>query len=127
MRRRRLLPFLIVACVLNVCGDCGSTPGTGGTGPEQPIDGTERFGWDQAASDVSELSTFRFALYLDGVREQAPEVTCGTIPSGAGFPCTCQLPTIPAGAHTLQVAAYVNDEGTIRESDRSAPLRVVKR
>jgi hypothetical protein len=34
---------------------------------------------------------------------------------------------MPAGAHTLQIAAFVIDGGIIRESARSAAVRVMKR
>lgn len=105
---------------------CGS-PGQGPAGSPQAITGSERFGWDQAAADLGELATFRFVFYVDGVRSESVEATCGTAPGAAGFPCTCQLPAMAAGLHALQLAAYVDDNGTIRESERSAPLRVQKR
>ena len=106
------------------CGgrSSGNQPGEGVL-----INGTERFGWDQPAADAGELGTFRYALYLDGVRREAEDVSCGGAPAPAGFACTCRLPAMSAGAHTLAVAAFVIDAGTTRESPPSAALAVVRR
>lgn len=84
-------------------------------------------GWDQKAGDVRELSSFGYAVYVDGTRSEASNVSCGETPGAAGFPCTCRLPPLAQGSHSLQVAAYVNDAGTVRESDRSAALQVILR
>src|SRR5262249_21551895 len=42
------------------------------------------------------------------------------------FDCSAPLPGMPSGAHTLEIAAYVVDNGgTILESSKSAPLQVI--
>ncbi len=103
---------------------CGpSAPPTGGSG--EPVTGSERFGWDQPAADAAELTTFRYALYVDDVRSEAGGVSC-TAGDGGRFACTSDLPSMTAGRHTLQVAAFVLDAGVVRESSRSASVTVVK-
>jgi hypothetical protein len=115
--------FIVFAsCVLAACG--GSPPVPSGT---ETITGVERFGWDQPAADAGELGSFRYALYLDGARSEASDVSCTTGPSTGRFACTARLPDMPAGVHTLEVAAFVLDGGALRESTRSASLRVLKR
>jgi hypothetical protein len=91
------------------------------------ISGSERFGWDQPAADAGELATFRYAMYVDEVRSEAADVSCDASPSAGRFACTSRLPSMSIGAHTLQVAAFVIDAGAVRESARSAGVRVVKR
>ena len=111
--------------VLFVAGCGGGSPTTPGSG--DTITGIERFGWDQPAADAGELATFRYALYLDEARGEAANVSCDTTSSGGRFACTSNLPSMSTGAHTLQVAAFVIDAGAVRESTRSASVRVVKR
>jgi hypothetical protein len=119
------LAVLLVSTSVLRCG--GSNTSSGSTGEGQILNGNERFGWDQPASDRSELASFRFALYVDGVRAEAVDVTCGNTASSGGYPCTCRLPQMTPGSHTLQVAAYVTDGGAIKESSRSAAVRVTVR
>ena len=104
----------------------------GGRGPMTPSDGEmitggERFGWEQPAADAGELATFRYAMYVDEARSDAADVLCEAAASGGRFPCSARLPSMPNGAHTLQVAAFVTDAGAVRESPRSAAVRVFKR
>jgi hypothetical protein len=115
----------LLAAILGACGGSASPPASAGDG--QVLTGTERFGWDQQASDRSELASFKYAMYVDGTRTEAVDVTCENSRSAAGFPCTCRLPSMTPGPHTLQVAAFINDAGTVRESSRSAPVRVTMR
>ena len=110
------------ACVLAACG--GSPPVSGGT---ETITGVERFGWDQPAADAGELASFRYAVYVDGARGEASDVSCAPGQSSGRFACTSRLPAMSAGVHTLEVAAFVIDAGAARESARSATVRVVKR
>jgi len=118
-RRRRLMVF--ASLVFAACGGSPSPPN--GT---ETITGVERFGWDQPAADAAELASFRYALYVDEARSEAADVTCAPgQPSGSS--CTSRLPPISAGVHTLQVAAFVIDGGGVRESARSAAVRVIKR
>lgn len=116
-------PWLAIAsCVLAACG--GSPPVADGT---ETITGVERFGWDQSAADAGELASFRYALYVDGARGEASEVSCTAGQSSGRFACTARLPALSAGVHTLQVAAFVIDGGVARESERSTAVRVLKR
>ena len=118
--RRRLVA--LAALVLSACG--GSPPAPVNT---ETITGVERFGWDQPAADAGELASFRYALYVDDARSEAADVSCAPGASSGRFACTARLPALTAGEHTLQVAAFVTDGGTTRESTRSAAVRVVKR
>ena len=106
---------------------CGGRMPPGPPGDGQVISGMERFGWDQPAADAAELATFRYAIYLDTSRLEAEDVTCGTGAGAAGFACTCRLPAMSSGAHTLAVAAYVVLAGVTRESPRSASVSVIRR
>jgi hypothetical protein len=87
----------------------------------QPITGKERLGWDQPAANVSELSSLNFAIYVDGTRSVLPGVSCT---ASAGFACSAQLPALSPGNHTLEVAAFVLDDGAPLESARSPAIRV---
>jgi hypothetical protein len=118
--RKRLIAF--ASLVLTACG--GSPPAPSGL---ETITGSERFGWDQPAADAGELASFRYALYVDDTRSEAADVSCVAGSSSGRFACTAGLPAMSAGAHTLQIAAFVLDAGAVRESTRSASVRVVKR
>ena len=89
----------------------------------ETINGTERIGWDQTAADTVELAAIGFVMYVDGVRTELTAVTCASTAAASRFPCTARLPSMSAGAHTLELASLVNDGGVL-ESARSAPLRV---
>lgn len=117
--RNRWLAFASLA--LAACGSPSAPSGT------ETINGSERFGWDQPAADAGEVASFRFALYVDDARSEASEVACAASPTSGRFACTAALPALSSGTHTLQVAAFVLDGGAIRESTRSAAVRVVKR
>jgi aldose sugar dehydrogenase len=98
-------------------------PTAPGPGNGETITGRERLGWDQRAASAAELATFRYAIYVDGARSEMMGVACGNVAAAAGFACTGQLPPMTVGAHTLELATFI-DDGGIRESPRSAPLRV---
>jgi hypothetical protein len=89
----------------------------------EAITGNERIGWDQPAADAVELAAIGYVVYVDGARTTLAGVTCTEASAGAGFPCTARLPALTAGAHTLELAAFVTDGGVL-ESARSAPLKV---
>ena len=91
--------------------------------PAETINGTERLGWTQAAADAVELGTFRYALYVDGGRVELGGVSCTPLSAAPEYSCAARLPSMSAGSHTLELAAFVVD-GTLLESGRSAPLRV---
>ena len=116
-------PLMVVAALgVAACGGPPSSPN--GT---ETITGVERFGWDQPAADAAELASFRYALYVDEARSEAADVTCAPGQPSAAFSCTSRLPSISAGVHTLQIASFVIDGGAVRESARSAAVRVIKR
>jgi hypothetical protein len=125
MRLRSACALVLVAACF-ATGSCGPSRHDPAPSDGQVITGNERFGWDQAAADVAELASFGYAVYLDGVRTEAVDVSCGTTATAAGFPCTCRLPAMSVGAHTLQVAAFVVDGATIRESERSPAVQVTR-
>ncbi len=87
------------------------------------INGTERLGWNQQAPDAVELTTIRYAIYVDGARTELSGVSCASAPTIAGFACSARLPALSAGSHALQLASFVND-GSLLESARSAALTV---
>ena len=89
----------------------------------ETVTGSERIGWDQPAADAAELAAIGYVVYVDGARTVLPGVTCAGASAGATFPCTARLPSLTAGAHTLELASFVTD-GSVLESARSAPLRV---
>jgi hypothetical protein len=117
--------WIVACCLVTIACDKPSPAPPIVTPPPTPetINGTERLGWDQPAADAVELATIGYVVYVDGVRTELTGASCGTA-SSAAFPCTARVPTLPAGAHVLELASFVNDDG-IRESARSAPLRVI--
>lgn len=89
----------------------------------ETINGTERLGWTQRAADSVELAAVRYAIYVDGTRSELAGASCATAATADGFACNARLPTLTAGAHTLELASFVTD-GSLLESARSAALRV---
>ena len=96
----------------------------GGSGT---ISGRERIGWDQPAADAAELAKIRYVMYVDGTRTALDNVSCVTAPTTTSptvaFACATGLPPLTPGAHTLELATFV-DRGGARESVRSAPIHV---
>ena len=121
----RRLWIAISVITLFACGSTPAPPAPPGVDPgaSQTITGTERIGWDQQAGDAVELATIRYAIYVDGARSEVEGASCATTAGSTGFSCTARLPTLTAGAHTLQLASFVNDGGVL-ESARSPSLRV---
>jgi glucose/arabinose dehydrogenase len=116
--------LLLALMLLAACGRTPPpTPSPPTTDPGETINGRERVGWDQPASDAAELATFRYAIYVDGVRSEVADVSCVTTPGSGGFACSGRLPPLTTGSHTLELAAFY-DAGGIVESAKSPPLRV---
>jgi hypothetical protein len=114
----------VLACIV-LCA-CGGSSGGSGSDSGESITGLERLGWDQPAADAGELASFNYALYVDNTRSEAADVSCGAPATNGRFECTCQLPAMSSGSHTLQIGAFVTDGSGTRESPRSAAVRVVK-
>lgn len=117
-------------CALMV-GGCGSqgappSPAPGGSSGDVQVSGGERLGWSQQAANASELSTFQYAIYIDGSRALLSGASCGAIAASAGFDCSAPLPIITPGSHTIELAAFAVDGGVL-ESAKSPPLRVTLR
>jgi glucose/arabinose dehydrogenase len=123
--RDLVLGALVALVAVAGCGNnTPPTPAPPGAGGGETISGGERIGWEQQASDTAELGTFRYAIYVDGTRTEIAEVSCANTAATAGFPCSGRLPSMSAGAHTLELTAFVTDGGTVLESAKSSPLRV---
>lgn len=124
-RMHRHLVFGALMTLFAVAGCGGSAPPTPAPNPGggDSITGRERIGWDQQAGDAVQLATFKYAIYVDGTRNELASVSCAVTATASGFACSGPLPTLSAGAHTLELVAYIVDDG-ILESARSSPLRV---
>ena len=102
--------------------------------PEEPDPGTpsgevrvsagDRLGWTQQAADAVQISSFLYALYVDGNRMPLSNATCTTAASGT-FDCSAPIPTLSTGAHTIELATFVVEGAVTLESSRSAALRIL--
>jgi glucose/arabinose dehydrogenase len=126
MRKRgcwlELVTFVLAACALG-CGK-SSAPAPGNPGNSAPITGTERLAWNQPAENASELASFTYVLYVDGVRSDAIGASCDPTGTSAGFACRARLPALTPGLHTLELATVITTDAGSAESPRSAPLTV---
>jgi aldose sugar dehydrogenase len=119
------LALAVVACIC--------VAGCDNKDPERPDPGTpsgevrvspgDRLGWSQQAADAVQLASFQYALYVDGSRMPLTNATCAAAPGGT-FDCSAPMPTLSAGTHTIELAAFVVDGAVTIESSRSAALRV---
>lgn len=106
------------------CGGGSSPPGSQEPpGSGERITGNERLGWTQAAGSAGEISGFGYVAYVDGNRTVLTSVNCTSAGSGS-YSCSSRLPTMTAGAHTLELATFVDSSAGVIESARSAPFRV---
>ena len=123
LERSRIPAAVFLVFLTVACGKNNPPAPSPGTSPGESVTGGERLGWDQAASTAAELATFRYVIYVDGVRSELTGVTCGTTAGAAGYQCSGRLPAMTAGSHTLELATYT-DAGSVIESAKSSPLRV---
>jgi glucose/arabinose dehydrogenase len=125
MPRVPALAVLVVAASVLAACENRTPPPTPSPSPGggETITGRERLGWDQRADSSGELATFGYAIYVDGVRAEIAEVVCAVTAGAAGFPCSGRLPVMSAGAHTLELASFRQEQADI-ESARSTSLRV---
>jgi glucose/arabinose dehydrogenase len=123
--RRKTMIVLLASVLAGSCGESNNDPETPEPGPDagQPITGRERLGWDQAAENVAQLNTFRYAIYVDNLRSEIADVSCATTRTDAGFACSGRLPPMGNGTHVLEIAVFTTHDGLV-EGPRSAPLRV---
>jgi glucose/arabinose dehydrogenase len=126
MKQQDLRYVLVLAAFAAACGGGGgqnppgsSNPGSGDAGR---ITGNERLGWTQTAGEIDNLSSLRYAAYVDGNRLGLPDVSCSS--SGGGLACTSRLPAMSAGTHTIELVSFVMDGDNTIESPRSAGLTV---
>ena len=119
---RRGLVFLAVLS-LAACGSAGSPSGSPapGSGGAVSITGRERIGWDQAAASLAELATLQYGIYVDNVRNEIADVSCGSITGSSGYNCSGRLPAMSIGTHALELVSFLVDAG---ESARSSRLQV---
>lgn len=118
---RLLFPAVVVAILLAAgCGDTSPPPsnpdpgnGTGGGG---------RLAWTQPGAP-SDVSTYQYALYVDGERRVLQGAGCNPSASD-GSDCTAPVPPLGPGRHVLQLAAFVVSDDTVIEGPRSASLEV---
>jgi glucose/arabinose dehydrogenase len=117
--------WIIVCCAaLSACDGKSppAPPSVDSPAAVETITGREQIAWDQRAPSTTELAAVRYAIYVDNSRSEMTAVSCS--PSAADvYTCTATLPSLSAGSHTLELAAFVVD-GSILESTRSSPLRV---
>ena len=126
MRRLLQITFSTTLVALAGCDESRPpmSPPPGGSGDR--ITGRERLGWTQAATGEDDPATYRYAVYVDGVRRVLEQEVCRGQASNAvaTLECSAPLPPMSAGPHTLELAAFVTSGNTIIESARSAPLHV---
>jgi len=117
----RLTVALVAFAVMPACSPSPAPAPQSG----QSITGLERIAWDQPASGQSELSTIRYAIYVDNNRSEIAGASCGASASDSGYPCDGQLPPMTHGSHTIQLASFVvSQDGKVLESERTTPLQV---
>jgi aldose sugar dehydrogenase len=116
---RFALVLVVCVCVAGCNKKDPETPDPSGDAQVSPGD---RLGWTQPASDTADVASLQFALYVDGTRMTLAGSTCAV--TGEAFECSAVLPTLTAGTHTLQLAAFVTEGSVTAESTRSASLRV---
>lgn len=123
-RLRAVSVVLGLAMLLGACGGSSPpTPAPGNPDTGETITGRERIGWTQQARGAAELSTFDYAIYVDGNRRELEGEAC-TAAGGGEYNCAAPLPSLTPGQHTLELATFISTSGGTLESARSTALRV---
>jgi glucose/arabinose dehydrogenase len=128
LRPSSALPAVLLLLLAACGGD--NTPDPPDPTPPDPggetITGRERIGWTQPATDSVELSTFSYAIYVDGTRTVSTDATCATTAGTNGFDCSSSLPRaqMTPGRHVLELATFTGSGSAILESARSSPITV---
>src|SRR6266480_3430865 len=111
-----MLRLSIVLCCLTLIGCDKKTPAPPVMEPppqRETINGTEPISWEKAAADTVELAAIGYVIYIDGTRTALATTLCATSPttttSPLTFACSARLPMLSPGAHTLELASFVND------------------
>jgi hypothetical protein len=124
---RALAQSCLLATATIACGNGTQKPTNVMPAPAAHVTGAERLEWTQTAADNRELSRFRYAAYVDGVRVELTAVSCRPLsPSAsAGFDCSAPLPSMSDGGHVVEIATFIVDGDIVLESRRSA-MNVMK-
>ena len=92
-----------------------------GAWAQTSVTGSERLGWDQAASDIGVLG---WLVSIDGGAGVAlVDVTCEAAGPGT-YACAAAFPAMTPGVHEVRVAAFEDVGATRLQSEWSAPLTV---
>jgi hypothetical protein len=112
-----------------VLSSCRPDPGPPPPAPpvEEALNGGERLAWHQEVLPGTDLPTYEFALYVDGVRRYLAGATCDLTPAAAGHACSAPLPQLGRGRHLVVIAATCEFGGRRREGPPSVPLMLTIR
>jgi hypothetical protein len=115
-----------VALMTTACGGRTPTTPTATVSPGTAVQVTaaDRIGWSQSAPTRRELDSYKYGVYVDGVRVLLPNATC-TATGPTSSTCTSPLPSLTAGHHALALVAIVQSLFGTSESPRSAELDVI--
>lgn len=117
---RSLAFALLVACTAAACRQAPSSTVPGGG-----LAARESLEWDQHAWDADELARYTYVAYVDGIANLLVTASCGEPnPDSLTATCSAPVPAMQPGQHTLELATRLAIDGTVLESERSAPLSV---
>jgi glucose/arabinose dehydrogenase len=127
----RALALAVLVCFVNSnCGGNGPTPppnpgASSSPGAQSTVTtGRERLAWVQQAANSGALGVLHYAAYVDGIRSELTDVSCDANAGPSGFQCGGRLPSMSQGVHTIELAAFIDNDGSLLESARSSPLEV---
>jgi hypothetical protein len=118
--------FVLSLAALAACDGGESSPPPSSPPPAgggETVTGRERIGWTQPDLNVSDVSQLGFAAYVDGARRLLEGAACSR-GSGDNYECSAPLPSLSAGRHTLEIAAFTTSGDTVVEGPRSASLQL---
>jgi glucose/arabinose dehydrogenase len=127
----RMFCLVVALCAPACGGGDGASPSAPSTGssPASPsgsaitVTGTEKIGWDQAASSAGDLAHYQYLGYVDDVPQVLTNAACATSAANGAFPCTASLPKMTVGSHQLELAVQEID-GSRRVGARSPVLQL---
>jgi hypothetical protein len=113
--------FLSLA-VLALTGCEDDDPAVTGTsdGP-MTVTGHEQVTWDQDASSLAEVNSYRFEPLIDGVLGNTLAARCNATSASQTFTCTAPLPSMSAGAHVLAIRT-TDAQGNSSDPSAGIPL-----